>query len=111
VVEELSGQVELENIRASPEGAKDSPSGDNENRPPKKNSESVVRVVGMDEGHTAIGAWSHRMIEMGGGPPKIDSIDTEFGKLLLDEGKSRYVSNSFWARYIQHMIPSRLQCY
>lgn len=98
VVEELSGQVELENIRASPESTRDSASGDYENRPPKKNSESVLRVVGMDEGPAAIRAWSHRMIEMGGGPPKTESIDTEFGKLLLDEGKSRYVSSSFWAR-------------
>ena len=111
MVEELSGQVELENIRATSEDLKDSGGGENGSRPAKKASESVVRVVGMDEGPSATRIWTERMLEMGGGPPKTESVDTECGKLLLDGGKSLYVSNSFWARYVTYFMQSRFECH
>jgi len=28
--------------------------------------------------------------------PKKKTVDKEFGRLVIDEGRSRYVSNQFW---------------
>ena len=63
--------------------------------------EGPVRVVGMDEGSIyRERTWGNRMMSITGGPPKADMLENELGKLFIDEGKSRYVSSSFWARFV-----------
>jgi hypothetical protein len=101
VVEELSGQVELEGIKGSPASSGDRDSkiehyGSEEGKDGKSQG-GTVRVVGMDEGGASSRTWLKRLQGMGEGPPKRDIIGREFGKLVIDEGKSRYVSSSFWA--------------
>jgi hypothetical protein len=100
VVEELSGQVEIETIKTASVPTKQGKSGDTDGDSESKGS--PVRVVGMDEGssYTAKEQWGHRMMSIGGGPPKPDILENEMGKLVIDEGKSRYVSNAFWARFV-----------
>ena len=99
VVEELSGQVEIETNRATSAPPKQAKSGDTDDDFSSK--ECPVRVVGMDEGSiTAREQWANRMVSFGGGPPKRDLLENEMGKLVIDEGKSRYVSDSFWARLV-----------
>ncbi|KAL2063739.1 hypothetical protein VTL71DRAFT_5544 [Oculimacula yallundae] len=102
VVEELSGQVEIEAVRQSPTSdnsslPKDGDSGDTNNEKP-----ATVRVVGMDEGNGDRKKWLARTFRIGSGPPKtaysIDDIQTGVGRLVVDEGKSHYVSSPFWAR-------------
>lgn len=95
VVEELSGQVEVEPVKHSP-GSEHSPKdGDSSGGSHKSNS---VRVVGMDEGTGTRRTWVARAFNLGEGPPKrIFSVDQSMGRLVLDEGKSSYVANPFWA--------------
>lgn len=45
---------------------------------------------GMDEGNPATRKWLQRLVNIGNGPPQGDVIDREFGKLVIDEKKSRY---------------------
>jgi hypothetical protein len=99
VVEELSGQVEIETIKTASGPLKQAECGDLDGE--SSNKEGPVRVVGMDEcSTTARERWASRMMSVGGGPPKPDILENEMGKLVIDEGKSRYVSNSFWARLV-----------
>jgi len=99
VVEELSGQVEIETIKTAPVPPKQAKGGDLDGDSSSRGS--PVRVVSMDEGSTAAREkWANRMMSVGGGPPKSDMLENEMGKLVIDEGKSRYVSNSFWARFV-----------
>lgn len=99
VVEELSGQVEIETIKAASAPPKQAKSGGSDGE--YSNKEGPVRVVGMDEGSiTARERWANRMMSVTGGPPKADMLENEIGKLFIDEGKSRYVSSSFWARFV-----------
>jgi Fungal Zn(2)-Cys(6) binuclear cluster domain len=104
VVEELSGQVEIETIKTASAPAKQARSVDTDGG--SENRGSPVRVVSMDEGSalTAREKWGTRMMSMGGGPPKADMLENELGKLVIDEGKSRYVSNSFWARSVSQSL-------
>jgi hypothetical protein len=117
VVQELSGQVEVET-------SKHSPGSDNSSQP--KDSDSLagdpitstgsstttttttsktnnVRVIGMDEGSGTKQAWLKRGFALGMGPPKQElnlsskDIEGRMGKLVLNEGKSEYVSNPYWA--------------
>lgn len=96
VVEELSGQVEVEGIKHSPES-------DQSSSMQKDSSDSAadvgkVRVVGMDEGSGTTKNWITRSFNLGAGPPKPTfKMESALGRLTLDEGKSRYVSNPFWA--------------
>jgi hypothetical protein len=100
VVEELSGQVEVEAIKHSP--ASDNSSapkdGDMADAP---NAKNTVRVVGMDEGSGNRKEWLSRTFRIGSGPPKtaysLDEVQASVGRLVLDEGKSRYVASPFWA--------------
>lgn len=92
VVEELSGQVEIEAIRHSP-GSEHSGSHKDEV------GDGKVRIVGMDEG-TSRKTWMERNFNMGAGPPKSifrQKSQGETATLLLEEGKSKYVANPFWA--------------
>jgi hypothetical protein len=100
VVEELSGQVEIEAIKHSPSSDNSSShkDGDHSTDPSVK---GTVRVVGMDEGSGSRKAWITRTFRVGGGPPKTafsaDEPNRGAGRLVLDEGKSRYVASPFWA--------------
>jgi hypothetical protein len=99
VVEELSGQVEIETTKMASGPPKQVKSGGSDGE--TSNKDGPVRVAGMDEGSsTARERWANRMMSVGGGPPKSDMLENEMGKLVIDEGKSRYVSNSFWARFV-----------
>jgi len=100
VVEELSGQVELDGIKHSPGSDQSSQNrdGDTTDSNGKTNS---VRVVGMDEGTGTKKNWIQRGFYLGHGPPKTSFVtpptEVHQARLVLDEGKSQYVSNPFWA--------------
>jgi hypothetical protein len=93
VVEDLSGQVDVE-------AAKHSPGSDQSSQLYKDgdattDSGKSVRVVGMDEGKKN---WINRTFNLGEGPPKSAfKLKGVMGRLSIDEGKSQYVSNPFWA--------------
>ncbi|KAH8596754.1 fungal-specific transcription factor domain-containing protein [Bisporella sp. PMI_857] len=93
VVQELSGQIEIDTIKHSPGGS------DNSHRDSDPNSEShkkSVRVIGMDQGSK--GTWINRSFNLGEGPPKTTfTLEGAMDTLVLDEGKSQYVANPFWA--------------
>jgi carbon monoxide dehydrogenase subunit G len=98
VVEELSGQVEIEAVKHSPGSDHSHKDGDSTGGSNKSNS---VRVVGMDEGTGTRKTWVSRAFNLGNGPPKtafaVDNVQGAMGRLVLDEGKSSYVANPFWA--------------
>jgi hypothetical protein len=99
VVEELSGQVELEAFKHSPSSDNSSAQKDGEPTGESNNKPHNVRVVGMDEGTKK--TWMARNFRIGVGPPKsafsVDTATQGVGRLVLDEGKSRYVASPFWA--------------
>jgi hypothetical protein len=99
VVEELSGQVEIEAIKHSP--SSDNSSSQRDGDPSTDTSgKGTVRVVGMDEGSGNRRAWITRSFRVGDGPPKTAFSAHEpnrAGRLVLEEGKSRYVASPFWA--------------
>jgi hypothetical protein len=98
VVEELSGQVEIEAVKQSPGSDHSHKDGESSGGSHKSNS---VRVVGMDEGSGTRKAWVARTFNLGSGPPKtafaVNKVEGAMGRLVLDEGKSSYVANPFWA--------------
>jgi hypothetical protein len=101
VVEELSGQVEIETTKTALGPQKQARGVDSEGDTNTKSNGTPIRVVGMDEGSSAAKEqWASRMMNIGGGPPKPELLNSEFGKLVIDEGKSRSISNSFWARFV-----------
>ncbi len=123
VVEELSGQVEIEAIKHSPSSDNSSSHRDGDHSTDtNSNSKGTVRVVGMDEGSGNRKLWIQRAFRIGSGkshpgdtlnmrqrnadlhgigPPKTefsaDGSNRGVGRLVLDEGKSRYVASPFWA--------------
>jgi len=101
VVEELSGQVEIEAIKHSPSSDNSSMHRDDLTGESNNVKPNTVRVVGMDEGSGTRKAWMTRTFKIGGGPPKtaygVDSATHAVGRLVLDEGKSCYVASPFWA--------------
>ena len=104
VVQELSGQVEEETHRSSTDSPKDRlwKDKDASSEPDStigkhQSAKGTVRVVGMDEGRTSTSKWLERMANMGEGPPESDLMKREFGKLVIDEGKSHYVNSDLFA--------------
>ncbi|ELR07389.1 hypothetical protein VC83_06552 [Pseudogymnoascus destructans] len=104
VVHELSGQVNEEAHRNSTDSPKDrlwkdkGASSDADSTMSKPQSaKGTVRVVGMDEGKTMTSKWLERMANIGEGPPESDLVKREFGKLVIDEGKSHYVNSDLFA--------------
>ncbi|KAF8865249.1 hypothetical protein BDZ45DRAFT_796570 [Acephala macrosclerotiorum] len=108
VVEELSGQVEVEAVKHSPSSDNSSTAHLRERDPDSadtgtkdKGNGSTVRVVGMDEGSGNRRQWIARALKLGSGPPKTawgpEEAERGVGRLVLDEGKSRYVASPFWA--------------
>jgi len=42
---------------------------------------------------------------LGNGPPKTTfDVEKGIGRLVLDEGKSKYVSNPFWGKILEEVI-------
>ncbi|KUJ24615.1 uncharacterized protein LY89DRAFT_605365 [Mollisia scopiformis] len=102
VVEELSGQVEVEAVKHSPSSDNSSSvQKDNESENASNHKSNTVRVVGMDEGSGNRRTWIARSWKLGAGPPKSaygpEEVERGVGRLVLDEGKSRYVASPFWA--------------
>jgi hypothetical protein len=100
VVEELSGQVELDGIRHSPGSENSSQPRDGDSTGESIHKPTTVRVVGMDEASNSKKAWLTRGFNLGEGPPKADFVLQEkgaAGRLVLEEGKSQYLSNPYWA--------------
>lgn len=71
MVDELSGQVDVEQL-------KHSPSADS---------------LGLRDGETTDG----------GGKPSTVKIESDFGRLVVDERKSAYVASPFWAKVSQEV--------
>lgn len=101
---ELSGQVDEETHRSSTDSPKDrlwrdkdASSEPDSTMGKPQSSKGTVRVVGMDEGKTMTSKWLERMANMGEGPPESDLVKREFGKLVIDEGKSHYVNSDLFA--------------
>lgn len=110
---ELSGQVDEETHKSSTSSPKDRPwkekdtssEGDSVMGKPQP-AKGAVRVVGMDEGKTMTSRWMQRMVNMGEGPPQSDIMKREFGKLVIDEGKSHYVNSDLFAT-LSHEVCKR----
>ncbi|RDL42451.1 uncharacterized protein BP5553_02430 [Venustampulla echinocandica] len=103
VVEDLSGQVEVEAIKHSPSSDNSSiqrEGGSSTTDPTSK--QTKLRVVGVDAGSGTKKEWIHRAVRIGQGPPKTafsaDEVEMGVGRLVYDEGKSRYVSHPFWSQ-------------
>lgn len=109
VVEELSGQVEAENSKPSPSSDHSSPP----NRGVESSGESNDKIskVGpncIDGEKGTKKEWVARSFNMGLAPPKTAfNIDQGIGRLVLDSGKSQYVSNPFWAELSQEIAELR----
>lgn len=56
---------------------------------------SIMKIEGgdMEDGNPATRKWLQRLINIGDGPPQGDIINREFGKLVIDEQKSRHHAN------------------
>jgi hypothetical protein len=109
VVEELSGQVETENSKPSPSSDGSSPRNkDVESSGESTGKASKVRTHGTDEGKGTKKEWVARSFNMGCAPPKTAfAIEEGIGRLVLDEGKSQYVSNPFWAALSEEIAELR----
>lgn len=95
VVQELSGQVELDAGKPSPSSPGSSNPKDGEGD--SETAPKSIRVVGMDEGKSSKKKWMSRMWSTGEGPPKSEiTLEHRFGRLVMEDGKSHYVSNPFW---------------
>ena len=102
VVEELSGQVEIEAVKHSPSSDNSSSLRDGDPSNGTHTKGTTVRVVGMDEGTGNRKDWIARTFRIGGGPPKTAFSADEpqvsgLGRLVVEEGKSKYVASPFWA--------------
>lgn len=113
VVEELSGQVDGEVQRSSAGSPRErlwkEKDRDGEVESPASSGREMVRVVGMDEGIPERRKWLHRLVNMGDGPPEGDIIRREFGKLIIDEGKSHYVNDEAFATLSHEVCMAILQ--
>ena len=107
VVEELSGQVELEAVKPSPSSDGSQTQKERDSSGGSHHKSNSVRVVGMDEGSGSKKAWIQRTFQLGAGPPKtefgIEQAQQGVGNLVLNEGKSTYISNPFWAKITQEV--------
>ncbi|KAG4028690.1 hypothetical protein MFRU_020g01290 [Monilinia fructicola] len=107
VVEELSGQIEVENLKHSPSSDHSSPP----NKDVESSGESKVRTNGNGNGDERDTAreWATGSFNMGLAPPKDPYFTMEqgIGRLVLDSGKSQYVSNPFWAELSQEIAELR----
>ena len=109
-MEELSGQVELEAVKQSPGSDHSQSHKDGDSTGESAGKINSVRVVGMDEGSGTRKTWIARNFNLGEGPPKTafgtKKVEAAMGRLVLDEGKSSYVANPFWASLSEVFIPT-----
>lgn len=113
VVDELSGQVELEAVKHSPASDISSQHRDKdaESAADSTSKTTSVRVVGMDESTGTKKEWMGRAFRIAGGPPKTaydpdagagsftpHTSEAGIGRLVFDYGKSRYVAHPFWSQ-------------
>ena len=126
VVEELSGHNEVEQTKRSPSSDTSSLPKEGDHHEQKSNT-NAMKVVGMDEGSGSRKAWisrggyldnfivSRRLRELsadtgtafslGNGPPRsMFDVEKGIGRLVLDEGKSHYVSNPFWGKLLEEVM-------
>ncbi|KAI9648686.1 hypothetical protein NHQ30_003325 [Ciborinia camelliae] len=110
VVEELSGQGETENSRPS---SMDHPFPYNKDvasneKSTGKASKVITNGDGVDEEQGTKKEWVARSFNMGYAPPKTElTMEQGIGRLVLDSGKSQYVSNPFWAELSQEISELR----
>ncbi|CAD6441848.1 9203e70e-9c9f-4153-85e8-0ac515cecefc [Sclerotinia trifoliorum] len=108
VVEELSGQVEVEHSKASPSSDHSSPRNNAESNGGYNDKTSKVKTTGINEDNGIKKGSLARPFDMDLPPPKDAFTVTEgIGRLLLDSGKSQYVSNPFWAELSQEIAELR----
>jgi Zn(2)-Cys(6) binuclear cluster domain-containing protein len=122
IVEELSGQIELETGRHpsadshSPEGLAD---GDRHHPPRADSSQSVgshgkgspaTSSGSRKESSSAVGRTGsgHHNSPFGGLERSPTELNKNFGRLVLnDKGTSRYVSSGFWSKINDEVSPRR----
>lgn len=108
VVEELSGQVDIENAKASPLSDHSSPHNNVESSGESTGKASKFRTNCMNEEQGTKKEWVARSFNMGLAPPKTAfTMEEGIGRLVLDSGKSQYVSNPFWAELSQEIAELR----
>ncbi|KAM3088467.1 hypothetical protein ACMFMG_000107 [Clarireedia jacksonii] len=108
VVEELSGQVEAENSKSSP-SSNNSPT---HHKDGESSGETTSKSNGKprysDERNGTKKEWMQRSFSMGCAPPRTAfTVEEGIGRLVLDEGKSQYVSNPFWAELSEEIAELR----
>ncbi|ATZ49898.1 hypothetical protein BCIN_05g02960 [Botrytis cinerea B05.10] len=111
VVEELSGQVEAENLKASPSSGHSSPHNNVESssESPGGVTKSITNGMnGRDEEKGTKGQTATRFCKMGLAASKSAfTMEEGIGRLVLGSGKSQYVSNPFWAELSQEIAELR----
>ncbi|KAF7856989.1 hypothetical protein EAF04_009749 [Stromatinia cepivora] len=108
VVEELSGQVEVEHSKASPSSDHSSPHINVESNGGSTDKAAKVKTTGVNEDNGIKKGSIARPFNMALGPPKnAFTVEEGIGRLVLDSGKSQYVSNPFWAELSQEIAELR----
>ncbi|QSZ37669.1 hypothetical protein DSL72_008768 [Monilinia vaccinii-corymbosi] len=110
VVEELSGQIEVENLNHSPSSNHSSPiNKDVESSGESTGKASKVETNGAGEEKGTTREWATRSFGRNLAPSKNPYFTMEqgIGRLVLDSGKSQYVSNPFWAELSQEIAELR----
>ncbi|KAG9237384.1 fungal-specific transcription factor domain-containing protein [Amylocarpus encephaloides] len=116
VVGELSGQVEVEAVK------NDATSPLSDNSSPLRDGDSAsldskgykLRVVGMDEESGTKKEWIGKVWKIGDGPPKTsfsEPAEEGMGRLVLEGGKSRYLSHPFWSHITDEVEEIRQMLY
>lgn len=80
------------------------PRGQDGTSPETGSSTMKVEAEGMEDGNPATRKWLQRLVNIGDGPPQGDIINREFGKLVIDEQKSRYHANKEIYEHLAHGI-------
>ncbi len=88
----------VDHIPAVLAGSKDGGSSDT--------GSSIVKIEAgeLDEGNPATRKWLQRLVNIGDGPPLGDVIDREFGKLVIDENRSRWPSKEDLVASLAHEV-------
>ncbi|PQE29949.1 fungal specific transcription factor domain-containing protein [Rutstroemia sp. NJR-2017a WRK4] len=108
VVEELSGQVDAEHSKPSPSSDNSSTHHKDGELNGEASSKNNVRACISDEGKGTKKEWMRRSFSMGCAPPRTSfTVEEGIGRLVLDEGKSQYVSNPFWAELSEELSELR----
>lgn len=111
VVQELSGGQGIGDLAGSGRSSVRSPTrpdvmGMGQDGTNSDNVSSIVRVEAgdMEDGNPATRKWLQRLVNIGDGPPQGDIMHREFGKLVIDEQKSRHHDNKEIFESLAHGI-------